>query len=343
MRDIAVRAGVSRSTVSFVLNQKHGALGISEATRRRVLRAASDLGYRRNELARSMVTGKNPVFAFLVSAPEVEVAARLLSGALEEAERHRHFVKVIRVPPTFDHTVIEQCVELRPTGVMSVYVTGRSLELVHEEMARYRIPVAVLDSSFPQPHGSRIISDDLNGCRQAIVHLTTLGHRRIAFIGGRPDTGAGAERTGGYQTVMAENGLQMPEGYLVHGNWDPPVIERVTQGLFERKAERPTAAFCADDKTAMVVCRTLRRLGLRVPDDVSVMGFADLTMAPFCDPPLTTVAQPFHEMGKAAVVRLLAAAEEMESGGKFASPYEELLPTRLVVRDSTAPVRPDAP
>lgn len=343
MRDIAVRAGVSRSTVSFVLNKKHSAVGISEDTRRRVLRTAEEMGYRRNQLARAVVTGKNPVFAFVVPAPEVEVAARLLAGALEEAEARAHTVQVVRLPGSKDdHAVIERCVELRPVGIMAIYVQEPALGHLQREMARCRIPVAVLDSSFPQSHGARILSDDLGGCREAIGHLIALGHRRIAFLGGGPGSGASQQREEGYRRVLAERGIPVPEGYVCHGYWVPERIEAATRELFvdTTGSSAPTALFCADDKTAMVVCRTLRSIGRRVPEDVSVVGFADLTMALFNDPPLTTVAQPFHDMGRAAVTRLLSAAAEMKEEAVLRAPREDLLPTRLVVRASTAPVPP---
>ena len=135
---------------------------LTELARR--METAAALGYRRNGLARAVVTGRNPVFGFLVPAPEVEVAARLLAGALEEAEARQHTVQVIRLTLDTARSTIERCVEMRPVGVMSVYVGGATLEHLHQEMARYHIHVAVLDSSFPQERGLRFISDDLLGC-----------------------------------------------------------------------------------------------------------------------------------------------------------------------------------
>ncbi len=344
MRDVAVHAGVSRVTVSYVLNKKDALIGISDDTRTRVLRAADELGYRRNELARAMVTGKNAVFAFLVppDGVESEVTARILTGILQSAEEMQHTVQVVRLPTLEDRSVIQRCVEMRPMGVMTIYTSQNTLDQLHEEMNRYRIPVAVLDCSYPQAQGSRILSDDTDGCRQVIDHLGALGHRRIAFIGGYSHMGVSLVRSEGYRRAMQTRGLPIPEGYQEYGEWLPERVESITRGLFNSRNSTPfpTAVFCADDKTAMVVCRTLHRIGMSVPDTVSVVGFADLAMARYNNPPLTTVAQPFRAMGQAAVERLFTVASEWDDSGSTDGAYDLLLPTELVVRESTAPVTP---
>lgn len=344
MVDIAEKAGVSRSTVSLVLNQREvPGVRIPEHTRKRILAMAEDMGYRPNQLARSVVTGQNPVFGFIIPSPNIrEVGARLLDGALAEAETRHHTVQVIRLTGETDREAIERCVELRPVGVISVFVREASLEYLHQEMARFNIPVAILDSSFPQERGLRIYSDDVTGGTRAVEHLIELGHRRIAYIGGDPGSGASALREQGYCNAMKATDLPIPEGYLQHTDWRPESIALVIRELFGG-TEAPTAVFCVDDRTAMVVCRTLRKMGLRVPDDVSVVGFADLEVAMFSDPPLTTVAQPFHTIGRTAVTRLLAATEGTGQALYLDQPYEESLPTRLIIRESTAPVRDSIP
>ncbi|MES2460495.1 MAG: LacI family DNA-binding transcriptional regulator [Armatimonadota bacterium] len=341
MRDISVRAGVSRSTVSFVLNGKHSIMGVNEETRLRVLRTAEELGYRRNELARAVVTGKNRVFGFVVRSAmlESEVVARVLGGVMDEAEASHFAVQMIRLSGGNDEEIIRRCVELRPTGVMGIFVALEMLQHLQQEMARFHIPVAVLDSVPPLEGGSRIVSDDIEGCRQAIDHLQALGHTRIAYIGGG-DTVVGRLREEGYRQAMAERGLPIPPGFLEMGKWLQDQTEMATRRLFQDRPLTPTAVFCADDKTAMVTTRTLRQMGLTVPGDVSVVGFANLVMAAYNDPPLTTIAQPFHEMGRSAVRRLLCLAEKAEQGEDISATYdEERLPTKLIVRQSTAPLQ----
>lgn len=337
MSDIAAKAGVSRATVSLVLNNKHASVGIAEDTRRRVLSAARQLGYRPNEVARAMVTGKNRVIVYLVNDPSLEVAARILAGAMNEAEPLGYSVKLVARDGAWGESVIERCVELRPVGLMGLYVPPSLYRHIQEETARYRIPVTLLDSSFPLEGLTRVLSDDEDGVYQGLAHLHRLGHRRIAHIAGWRHSGAATTREAAYRRVMARLGLPVPEGYVACGEWVIETIEEVTRTLLAHP-ERPTALFCADDKTALIAIRTAERLGVRVPEDLSVLGFADLEMARYGNPPLTTVAQPFPELGAAAVRYLLDAARRLE-GGEDHGTAEILLPNRLIVRESTGPPR----
>lgn len=146
MRDIAEKAGVSRPTVSYVLNERREGVFVGEETRRRVLEAARELGYRRNELARAMVTGRNRMLGFLAALPEAEATARMMAGALDEADAHNYTLKVLRLSGrTLEDAVIERCVELRLAGVLAIYLDAESLERLHIEMSRHCIPVAVLE------------------------------------------------------------------------------------------------------------------------------------------------------------------------------------------------------
>jgi LacI family transcriptional regulator len=337
MTDIAVEAGVSRSTVSLVLNNKHTAVGIPESTRRRVLIAATQLGYHPNELARAMVTGKNRVIVYLLHDPSQEVASRILKGALNEAEQHGYLVKLVGREGPFDERDIQRCVELRPVGVMALYVAPSMTGYLQNEMARYQIPVVLLDSSFPLEGVTRVLSNDIEGIWQGISHLHSLGHRRIAYISGSRASGAAALREEGYWRAMAQLGLPVPDGYVTYGGWKIEQTEEAAEQLLQHPHGRPTALFCADDKMALVASRTANHLGFRVPEDLSIVGFADLEMARYGNPPLTTVAQPFADLGAAAVRSLLAASKCLE---RQEEPQidEVLLPNHLVVRKSTAPV-----
>jgi LacI family transcriptional regulator len=342
MSDIAVHAGVSRTTVSFVLNEKHLAVGISEETRSRVLRAADELGYRRNEAARQTISGQSRVLGFIVGErdKESDVVGRILIGALEEAEDLGYSIRVLLINLRRDNwqAVSAHATELRLAGAMCVYVREPALSGFQGEMARYGgVPVALVDSSFPQPSGIRVISDDAAGCREAISHLLSLGHRprQIAFIGGDPSSGASMVREKCFRDLLAEQGWEATSEQITQGNWESERIAQIVEDLFSASDPEaiPTALFCVNDKAALGAIRTLNRLGLSVPGDVSVIGFADLEMAQYANPPVTTVAQPFHAMGRAAV-RLLVETPECENQS-----HDILLPTHLIVRESTAPAR----
>jgi LacI family transcriptional regulator len=334
MRDIAEKAGVSRATVSLVLNGKDAAVGIAADTRRRVREVAAELGYRPNQIARAMVTKRNQVLVYLVPDPTAEVSARIMGGVLREADAAGYFVKVLPYSAPLNQRVIEQCVELRPTGVVSLYVYGDALALLREELTRYRIPAAVVDSSLPMEGGIRVFSDDTDGMRQIFAHLTELGHRRIAFVAGTEVSGAARLRETAYREWAATSDAPPPAAYFRRGEYRVATIEAVTRELLALPEGRPTAIAGVDDRTALVVARVIWEAGLRVPEDVSVTGFADLFMADYGHPPLTTVAQPFEEIGRRAVRHLLAADP---SGGVNATTVEDPVPTRLRVRRSTGP------
>jgi len=336
MRDIAQEAGVSRTTVSFVLNgPNEQSMRIAEDTRRRVLEVAAAMGYKRNDLVRAVVSGKSRMLGFLGFSARFESAARMLESALDEAESHGYTIKVLRLQEEpLGQATIEQCVQLRLAGVIALFPGERNLASLQREMLRYEIPFAALDSSLPSSSGIRVVSDDAPGVESAVEHLFNLGHRRITFLSGSPDSPLSIIREAGYKNAMKRFGL---ESDIEHTFWKPEGEKIAITRFLQRPEGHPTAILCWDDKVAMVVMRTLRAQGLRVPDDVSVVGFADLTVAELCDPPLTTVAQPFEAMGQ-SVVRQLIGRIENKQGVSMAEPFEELLPTRLIVRQSTGPV-----
>lgn len=337
MSDIAARAGVSRPTVSVVLNQRD-AIGICAETRQRVLDAADALGYRRNELARAVGSGKNRMIGFIAVAPQVEFVAQMMVGALDETEKRGYTLKILRVRTDIvDKEVIDLCVGLRLAGVVAVHINHEpSLDYLHQELDRHGIPLALVDSSFPHRWGIRVISHDEEGIRAATNHLVGLGHRRIGFVGGAADSGSAALREQGFRQSMKDSGLRLREEMVVQGEWDAAVTEVVTRGLLTRPAgERPSAIVCASDAMAMVVVRTARRFGLDVPEELSVVGYGNLARTELCDPPLTTVEQPFHMMGLMAV-RSLLARREAALPEDINAPLEHVLETRLVLRESTA-------
>ena len=336
MRDIAIEAGVSRTTVSFVLNGRNdAAVRIPEETRRRVLDVAHEMGYQRNELVRAVVSGKNRMLGFLGFHSRFESAARVLEGVINEAESHEFTIKVLPVGENHvSEPVRAQCIRLRLAGVIVLNPGGRDLNEFHGEMARYQIPMVVGDDAMPQPWGIRVTSDDQQGVGLAIEHLAQLGHRRIAFIAGQRNSPISIAREAGFRAAMQRLGLPMNAESVVYSDWNNDLIVQGTRRLLQGR-ERVTAIANVTDDTAMVVLRTIRAQGLSVPKDVSVVGYADLGMSELADPPLTTVAQPFEAMGRRIVRHLIGRVERnLEKYGD--EPIEDLLATRLVVRQSTA-------
>ena len=340
MAEIAKRAGVSRATASLVINDRDTSLRISLATRQRVLAVVEEMGYRRNELARAVVTGKNFVLGLLERRAGLEQKALILEGALAEAEKHGYLIKVWPRPNHDNMSELaRRCVEQRLAGLIVVRPVNLALDRLYEELTRYGIPMVLVDDEQSDFWAVNISSDDRQGSRQAVDHLVGLGHRRISCIAGNPKDPLSIVREQGYREAMQAHGLPVLERAVVFNNWRLDQTDECVRQLFGRRDEqRPTGLFfAAGDAFAAVGMRVLRELGLQVPADVSVVGYANLELAAVLDPALTTIAQTFEAMGRVAVstlIGMIAGEYEAPVGG----PLNRFLPTELVVRGSTASV-----
>jgi DNA-binding LacI/PurR family transcriptional regulator len=340
MADIARKAGVSRATASYVLNDRQTEMRISDETQRRVMAVAAELGYRRNDLARAVKSGKSYVLGYLQMA-HVELETRIQEGVLKTASEAGYLLKLLPWGDATVEQVARLCVEQRLAGVIT-----RSLPKVGDtiafftELESYGIPVVFMDDSLEGlalPRMSWVTSDDDQGIRLAVEHLIGLGHYHIGFIGGyildrlHPQE---FRRLDAFHQVMAAHDLPVPERFVLEAKWNTRLTERLVRELYQNNLLLPTALLCAGAEPALVAIRTLRRMGLHVPEDVSVIGYSDFAFAPLIDPPLTTVSQPFEEMGAVATQILLSKLQE-ESSEQETGPHI-LLPTSLVVRESTA-------
>jgi LacI family transcriptional regulator len=336
MRDVAQAAQISYTTVSFVLNGRSDTMRISPDTQRQVLEAAERLGYRRNAMARSVATGKSQMLGFLTFLPEYEPFSRMLVGAIEEAETADYTFKVLRANTDSIRARFERCLELRLAGLIILHKSSKEVSAIGEDIQRHDIPVVYLEEQEAQPHGIHVISDETQGAALAVQHLVDLGHRRIAYIAGDLKTFIGALREKNFRGQMQKQGLALPDDYVIEGGWWQAGAEQATRNLIRAKSGAPTAIYCASDELAMATCRTLRRAGLRVPEDVSVVGYSNLALSGLFDPTLTTVVVPFETMGQMAVTRLL---EFIGGKASWTPPLVECVPVHLAARESSGPVR----
>ncbi|BCM88240.1 HTH-type transcriptional repressor PurR [Abditibacteriota bacterium] len=338
MRDVAQKAGVSSTTVSLVLNGRQPMGGpISVETQERVWAVARELGYRRNGLVQAVVSGHNRTLGFLAQHLHYEFISRVMVGAIEEARAAGYSVLVIPLHSNrLDREAIETCLEMRLAGLITLDMTQDALAYLHSEMRPHGVPIAFLDTSFRQDWGIHITSDDERGCHLAIDHLVQLGHKRIAFIGGEVGRGMAISRDQAFRDAMAFHGLEVPAHYFRHAQWKPSRAQQCALEMLQLP-ERPTAIFCASDGMVIGVQRAARQLSLQMPRDLSVVGFANLWIADMADPALTTINQPKDEMGRTAVRLLLDKLKASREGGEIDDRATDvLLPTELVVRDSTA-------
>ncbi|WP_369370157.1 LacI family DNA-binding transcriptional regulator [Promicromonospora sp. Populi] len=324
--DVARAAGVSVATVSKVVN---GRYGVAAATAERVLGIVADLGYESSLVARSLRRRQTNVIGVLVAEFE-PFSTELLKGiSTATAGTGYELLAYCGDAGRADHMGWERRSLSRLAGTLidGVVIVTPTLALpVHDG-----VPVVAIDPHTGPTGPATIDSDNLGGARAATEHLIGLGHTRIGYLGGRSDLESARLRELGFREAMKAAGLTPDPSLMLEGGYRPDRADRPAHDLLER-TDRPTAVFAANDLSALHVIQVAQELGLRVPEDLSVIGFDDVPEAAGSTPPLTTIAQSLHEMGAEALRMVIAMLESGPAVG-----HHVRLPTRLVERASTAP------
>ncbi|MGN6742916.1 MAG: LacI family DNA-binding transcriptional regulator [Amnibacterium sp.] len=324
LADLAEEAGVSLSTVSKVLN---GRSDVALGTRRRVEGLLDKYEYRRRGTAAPSSNLIEVVFHELWS---LEIIAGVEEAARENGKSMLISVSGDRHSPGPEW--VQGVLARRPAGVVLV-ASGLSAPIAEQLRAR-GIPFAVIDpSGDPSPDLPSVGSANWSGGLTATRHLLELGHRRIAMVTGPEDVMCALARLDGFRSAMATRGVPVREDWVRTGDFDTAGGREATRGLFDDPDDRPTAVFAGNDQIALAVMEEAAEHGLRVPQDLSVVGYDDRDFAVLLRPRLTTVHQPLRKMAAAAtrMVLRLGAGERTDQRIDLA--------THLVVRESTAPVR----
>lgn len=323
MSDVAIRAGVSHQTVSRVLNSP--AL-VKSSTRDRVLQAIEELGYRRNMNARALVTTKTHVIG--VVTPSSQLYGPLQTTmAIQDSARQAGYATAITSPPEgslSEHRPLEFFAELGVDGIIVISPTF-AIALGADPSENGPPVVAVSAEPHHNPRVQTVGIDHVAGARLATRHLIDLGHRRIAHVGGPPDWHDARAREQGWREELAAAGL--PAEAPMTGSWSAAHgYEAAMKIVGVPRRDRPTSIFAANDLIALGVIRALANLGVSIPAEMSLVGYDDAPGCEFYEPPLTTVRQPFHEVGELAVTTLLAALQDAPP--KQHAPYRPELITR---------------
>ncbi|KAA2252213.1 LacI family transcriptional regulator [Solihabitans fulvus] len=323
IRDVAARAGVSIATVSKVINQRYG---VAEETNARVLAVIEELGYEASLVAQSLRNRRTNVIGILVADLE-PFSTELLKGTAD-AIRGTGYELVIYSAGgrTSDHVGWERRYLSRLSGTL---IDGAVLVTPTVTDVRYDAPIVAVDPHTGPSDLPTIDSDNLHGARLATEHLLGLGHRRIGMLTGRPDLQSAQLREQGYRAAMHDAGVPVEPELVQEGAYDPEIAVDAARRLLAGPL-RPTAVFAANDLSAIAAIDVARDLGLRVPEDLSVVGFDNVPESALCTPPLTTVNQPIRQMGQRAVELLIQLIRD----GQVPSTHITLA-TKLVVRRST--------
>jgi LacI family transcriptional regulator len=329
--EVAREAGVSTATVSRVINDRRH---VRAATRERVEAAMRDLGYVANRQARGLAGGRSRVIGLLVYELGPSYFNQLIRG-IDAATAQIGYDLMLYTTHARREMEAQHAAELAsgPADGL-IFVLAVDIENYVDRLRRQQVPFVLLDQDRDILGSTVVTASNRRGAKDAIDHLIALGHRRIGFITGTPGTSSAHERLAGYRDALFEADLPFDQALVVKGDFLELQGFRATQELLALDT-RPTAIFTSADTAAFGAIRAVRAAGLRVPEDISIVGFDDIPEASLVAPPLTTVRQPLQEMGATAVRLLRRLMDEPE-----ATPRRTELLTELVVRESSAPPQP---
>ena len=324
---VAREAGVSVPTVSKVVN---GRTDVAPETRARIESLLVRHGYVARGAGGAQVAARTVELVF--DAMQTPNNLDIMHGALEAASAEQVDVVVGILPEDpLGAAWARRMAAARREGLILVTSDINSQQARH--FAEQHIPVVTIDPvNLPNPDVPSVGATNFNGGMAATTHLLELGHRRIGFIEGPPGAMVAIARLHGYHAALAQRGLTSDPELMMAGPFMFDTGFTAALELLGRSA-RPTALFASNDSQALGAIEAARTLGLRVPEDVSIVGFDDISTARWSAPPLTTVRQPFAEMGRVAMRNLL----RLVAGEELAAPRIELA-TQLIIRKSTAAV-----
>ena len=333
IRKVADLAGVSTATVSHVINDTRA---VSAPLAARVLDAMEQLDYHPDIIARSLRRRETLTLGLLVPSVEIPFFARVAASVEAAANDAGYSVILCNTGWSLPREVhyLTNLLARRVDGLLCI-----SLAMSAEHIApvlRRRTPVVVFERSMPGVEVDAVEIDNFQGAYDATVHLLGLGHQRIGCITGLPNSNLNGERVAGYRKALARRGIPFDPALVRTGDYTAAAGVRESLDLL-RLPEPPTAIFAFNDLMAMGVMRAMHERGLRIPDDVAVIGFDGLPLTEHCSPPLSTVEQPVTEMSAAAIAML---RDRIRGGSSPA--FVQTFAAKLVERASTIGSVPEA-
>lgn len=328
IKDIAKIARVSHSTVSRALQNSPL---VNAETAEKIRQIARESGYRASAVARGLVTQRTQTIGLVVTTVADPFASEVVSGLEQAANDHGYavFLAESNGEPEREKKIVQSFAERRVDGIVvtSSRVGALYLPLLSEMM----VPIVLVNNQHPGAFVHSVMIGNLEGSKAAAGHLVALGHRRIAYLGDQFGYQSDTERFAGYREALDTAGIPFLPELVVHGNGKPQEAMSAMDKLLAL-AVPPTAVCCYNDMSALGAMRSIQLQRLRVPEDISVVGFDDLFLASYTQPPLTTVRQPMRRMGQLAMESLFKLMSGTESEIRIRVDAE------LVVRESTGPL-----
>lgn len=323
--DIARESGFSYSTVSRTLS---GFEFVKPSTREKILETAKKLGYVPNQQARSLAGGPSHLIGVLVPTLTNDYIIQILQGIDDELTQSNYnlILYTTNRHQGTEATYVATIMNGAADGLLLVapFITDSYLETLNER----DFPYILIDQEYEAEDSMVVKATNRQGAYEATQYLIELGHTRIGFIAGLPQLNSAIERLKGYEAALSDNGIQFRDEYIVQGKFEMRTGYQATRKILTLQ-ECPTAIFAANDLSALGAIDAIREHGLRIPQDISIIGFDDIPQAAVTYPKLTTVRQPLNQMGREAVNLLLRRLQTPDM-----DTVKLTLNTQLIIRDS---------
>lgn len=334
MKEVASVAGVSTQTVSRVINERPD---VSPETRKRVQSIIKELGYRPSELARSLISQRSQTLGIVIAGLSYIGPSRILSGIAAAAEAAGYSL-LLKELPRFDEDEIEPIFQAllsrHVDGIIwAVPEVGANHVWVNKMTFTPDIPLVYLTME-PQEDISVVAIDNYLGGRMAMSHLLEQGYKKIAHISGPLDWWEARQRMAAWKDALAETGREVKDNHVVEGNWSAASGAQAAEKLFDQYPDMDSI-FVANDQMALSVMQSIRQKGLRIPQDIGIVGFDNLDESAYFSPALTTIQQDQHDIAKLAVEEITKIIEAGWRELEKVEPRTIILPPTLVVRQSS--------
>lgn len=336
IKQVAKQAGVSAQTVSRVINERPD---VAPDTRERVLQVVQQLGYHPSSIARTLIHGRSSTIGVVGTGIEYFGPSRTLVGIERQAAELGYTVLLGLTPhPETDsgEQVLRQMLAYLVDGIVwAVPEIGQNHEWVQRIVSKLNIPIVFL-SARPAAGLTVVAMDNRSGGHMATQHLIERGYRRIGLIAGPSLWWEARERQLGWRDALTEAGLATEPALVAEGDWSAASGEKAMHTLLAQSPDID-ALFASNDQMALGALKATRSLGLRVPEDLAIVGFDDRPEAAFFCPPLTTIRQDVVELGRRAVGELNRAIVSLQNGKPASTSTALLLQPQLIVRESSPP------
>ena len=332
IKDIARALNLSTSTVSRALRDSYE---ISPETKRLVMEYAERLNYRPNPIALSLKGSSSKALAVIVPQIANNFFSQAINGIEAIAYNRGYHVIIFQTHESYEREVanIQQAVARRVDGLL-LSLSSETSDVAHlKALQTQGIPLVLFDRVAPELTVTQVVADNFGGAYAATAHLLQTGRRRIAHLTIPPYLSITQERLAGYRAALEQYGVPFDENLVRYGTFGPDEADELVEQLLAQEP-RPDAFFTASDRLVLGCLTALRKRGIRIPEDISLIGFTNLPAAEMLNPPLSTVTQPAQEIGQLAAERLIELIEHKQ---KASPPATVKLPTTLVVRESSSP------